>query len=148
MRGTRVRLLIVATVIVGALALAVWRGPSLRLLQDAFAAVAWEWIAAGLILNLLSVIVRVLAWRFVIWALNTGGPAVQRRIQRELATVAETTASSPPSPHASFDGASHGLLSAEQRTEIRAAALREVVLPCARELLGAEQRSEPLAATV
>jgi hypothetical protein len=87
-----------------------------------------------------------LAWRFVIWARNTGGPAVQRRILRELAAVREAPASSPPTS-ASFDGAAHGLLSAEQRAEIRAAALREVVLPCARALLGVESR-EPVAATV
>ena len=67
MTVSRVRLLIAALVVVGALALAVWRGPSLRLLQDAFTAVAWEWIAAALIFNLLSIIVRVLAWRTVIF---------------------------------------------------------------------------------
>jgi uncharacterized protein (TIRG00374 family) len=67
MRVSRLRLLIVALAVVGALALAAWRGPSLQLLQDAFTAVAWEWIAAALILNFISIIVRVLAWRTVIF---------------------------------------------------------------------------------
>ena len=88
-----------------------------------------------------------LAWRFVIWALNTGGSGVQRRIQRELASLGDAGASSAPSADASFDGAAHGLLSAEQRAELRAAALRDVVLPCARALLGRELGSELAMAT-
>jgi uncharacterized protein (TIRG00374 family) len=67
MRVSHLRIALVALVVVGALALAVWRGPSLSLLGDAFKAVAWEWIAAALILNFLSVVVRVLAWRTVIF---------------------------------------------------------------------------------
>lgn len=67
MRVSRLRLAIVAGVVVGALALVVWRGPSLDLLEDAFTAVVWEWIAAALVLNFLSVIVRVVAWRTVIF---------------------------------------------------------------------------------
>ena len=77
-----------------------------------------------------------LAWRFVIWALNTGGPGVQRRIQRELCSLREGNASSSRTAQASFEAAAHGLLSGEQRAELRAAALRDVVLPCARALLG------------
>jgi uncharacterized protein (TIRG00374 family) len=60
------RLLIVAAVVAGALALAIWRGPSLSLLAEVFTAVRWEWIASAVLLNLISVIVRVLAWRTVI----------------------------------------------------------------------------------
>lgn len=50
----------------GVAALVVWRGPSLDLLKDAFTAVFWEWVAAALTLNLLSVVVRSVAWRTVI----------------------------------------------------------------------------------
>jgi hypothetical protein len=85
-----------------------------------------------------------LAWRFVIWSLNTGGPRVQRRIQRELAGLGEGAAEIPlPSAEESFDGAAQGLLCARQRAELRAAALRDVVLPCARALLGVELGAEP-----
>lgn len=87
-----------------------------------------------------------LAWRFVIWALNTGGPGVQRRIQSELARSTEAISAARPSPGVSFDGAAHGLLSDEQRAEIRAAALHDVVLPCARALLGFEHGAAPVAA--
>jgi uncharacterized protein (TIRG00374 family) len=60
------RLLIAVAVVAGALALAVWRGPSLDLLEEVFTAVRWEWIASAVLLNFISVIVRVLAWRTVI----------------------------------------------------------------------------------
>jgi len=60
------RLLVAAAVVAGILALAVWRGPSLGLVKDAFEAVRWWWVAAAITLNLLSVIVRVFAWRTVI----------------------------------------------------------------------------------
>ena len=43
-----------------------WRGPSFRSIGDAFTAVKWQWVAAAIALNLLSVIVRALAWRTVI----------------------------------------------------------------------------------
>jgi uncharacterized protein (TIRG00374 family) len=43
-----------------------WRGPSLTAVGDAFAAVEWRWVVAAIALNLLSVVVRALAWRTVI----------------------------------------------------------------------------------
>jgi glycosyltransferase 2 family protein len=60
--------IVLAVVAVLALAVAavVWRGPSLDLVQSAFAAVAWDWVALAIALNVLSVGVRVLAWRTVI----------------------------------------------------------------------------------
>jgi uncharacterized protein (TIRG00374 family) len=60
------RLLAVAAVLAGVAALVVWRGPSWSLLKDAFTAVRWEWVAAAILLNLVSVIVRAVAWRTVI----------------------------------------------------------------------------------
>jgi uncharacterized membrane protein YbhN (UPF0104 family) len=43
-----------------------WRHGSLTAIGDAFSAVRWEWVAAAIALNLLSVVVRVLAWNTVI----------------------------------------------------------------------------------
>ncbi len=43
-----------------------WRGPEWGRVLDAFRLVSWAWIAAALGLNLLSVVVRALAWRTVI----------------------------------------------------------------------------------
>jgi uncharacterized protein (TIRG00374 family) len=43
-----------------------WRGPAWSGVADAFAAVQWPWVAAAVGLNLLSVLVRALAWRTVI----------------------------------------------------------------------------------
>jgi glycosyltransferase 2 family protein len=43
-----------------------WRGPAWSGVADAFQAVQWPWIAAAVGLNLLSVLVRALAWRTVI----------------------------------------------------------------------------------
>lgn len=50
----------------GVAALVIWRGPSWDLLEDAFQAVRWEWVWAAILLNLASVVVRVVAWRAVI----------------------------------------------------------------------------------
>jgi len=60
------RLAVAVVVLGGAAALVVWRGPSLDLLEDAFTAVFWEWVAAAVALNLVSVVVRAVAWRTVI----------------------------------------------------------------------------------
>src|SRR5436190_11848955 len=48
-------------------ALFVWSGPSWTAVGDAFAAVQWEWVAAAIGFNLLSVLVRAFAWQTVIW---------------------------------------------------------------------------------
>ncbi|HKT43338.1 MAG TPA: lysylphosphatidylglycerol synthase transmembrane domain-containing protein [Gaiellaceae bacterium] len=47
-------------------ALFVWRGPSFRAIGDAFTAVVWEWVVVAIAINLLSVVVRALAWTTVI----------------------------------------------------------------------------------
>lgn len=60
------RLAVAVVVLGGVAALVVWRGPSLDLLEDAFTAVFWEWVAAAIALNLVSVVVRAVAWRMVI----------------------------------------------------------------------------------
>jgi uncharacterized protein (TIRG00374 family) len=43
-----------------------WRGPEWNLVWNAFELVSWQWVAAGLGLNLLSVFARALAWRTVV----------------------------------------------------------------------------------
>jgi uncharacterized protein (TIRG00374 family) len=50
----------------GVAALLWWRGPAWSGVVDAFTAVEWQWVAAAVGFNLLSVIVRALAWRTVI----------------------------------------------------------------------------------
>jgi uncharacterized protein (TIRG00374 family) len=65
-RNPLIRLAAVLTVLAGA-ALAFWlRGPDWILVADAFEAVQWEWVAAAIGLNFLSVVARALAWRTVI----------------------------------------------------------------------------------
>ena len=49
-----------------AVALLWWRGPSLDALGAAFTAVSWPWIGLALVLNVVSVFARSLAWRTVI----------------------------------------------------------------------------------
>ena len=60
------RLLLAAAVLAGVAALVVWRGPGWDRLHEAFTAVRWEWIAAAVMLNFLSIVVRAVAWRTVI----------------------------------------------------------------------------------
>ena len=58
-----------AIVLAGAAAVAAllwWRGPAWGAVGDAFTAVEWHWVAAAVGLNLLSVVVRAIAWRTVI----------------------------------------------------------------------------------
>jgi uncharacterized protein (TIRG00374 family) len=58
-----VLVLLAAAGVVGALW---WRGPAWSGVADAFRAVQWPWVAAAVGLNLLSVLLRALAWRTVI----------------------------------------------------------------------------------
>jgi uncharacterized protein (TIRG00374 family) len=59
-----------ALVPVGLIALAValiwWRGPDWHLVRHTFTTVVWPWIVVAVALNLLSVVVRALAWNIVI----------------------------------------------------------------------------------
>ena len=55
---------VVMLVVIGVLAW--WRGPEWDRVEDAFELVSWEWVAAALGLNLLSVVIRAWAWRTVI----------------------------------------------------------------------------------
>jgi uncharacterized membrane protein YbhN (UPF0104 family) len=60
-----VRLLLVLVPIAVLVALAVWR-TDLGIAGRAFRAVSWEWVAAAVLINLVSIVVRAQAWRIVI----------------------------------------------------------------------------------
>jgi uncharacterized protein (TIRG00374 family) len=66
LRKTWFRLVVMAIAAAGVAALLWWRGPAWGAVGDAFRAVEWKWVAAAVALNLLSVLVRALAWRTVI----------------------------------------------------------------------------------
>jgi len=61
-----IRVVLVLLAAVGVFAALWWHGPAWGGVADAFAAVEWRWVAAAVGLNLLSVLVRALAWRTVI----------------------------------------------------------------------------------
>jgi glycosyltransferase 2 family protein len=65
-RDRRWRLLLVLPVLIGAIALFYWRGPDWHAVRKAFALVNWEWVAAAIGLNLLSVLSRAVAWNTTI----------------------------------------------------------------------------------
>ncbi len=65
-RSSAGRLALVFVPIVLLLALAVWRSPGMGVLERAFRAVEWEWVAAAVLVNLFSIVVRSEAWRVVI----------------------------------------------------------------------------------
>ncbi len=66
LRRTWVRMALIALAAVGVVALLWWRGPAWGAVADAFKAVEWHWVAAAVACNLMSVLVRALAWRTVI----------------------------------------------------------------------------------
>ena len=61
-----VRVMVVLAAAAGVVALLWWRGPNWGEVWHAFDAVRWYWVAAAIGLNLLSVMVRAVAWRTVI----------------------------------------------------------------------------------
>jgi glycosyltransferase 2 family protein len=65
-RSALLRVALVVAAAAGLGALVWWRGPEWGSVLDAFHAVKWEWVVAAIGLNLLSVIVRALAWQTVI----------------------------------------------------------------------------------
>ena len=65
-RTRAARLALIVPPAVGLAALALWRGPDAGIVGDAFSAVAWEWVVVAVAINLLSVIVRSLAWKIVV----------------------------------------------------------------------------------
>ena len=66
LRNGWVRAAIVVLAAAGVVALLWWRGPAWSGVAKAFTAVEWRWVAAAVGLNLLSVLMRAIAWRTVI----------------------------------------------------------------------------------
>lgn len=66
LRSGWTRVAIVMFAAAGVVALLWWRGPAWNGVVDAFTAVEWHWVAAAVGFNLLSVLVRAIAWRTVI----------------------------------------------------------------------------------
>jgi uncharacterized protein (TIRG00374 family) len=66
LRSGWMRMALVVLGAAGVVALLLWRGPAWNGVGDAFRAVEWYWVAAAVGLNLLSVLVRAVAWRTVI----------------------------------------------------------------------------------
>jgi uncharacterized protein (TIRG00374 family) len=66
LRSPWLRLAIVVAAAAGVVALVWWRGPTWSAVGNAFTAVEWPWVAAAVGLNLVSVLVRAVAWRTVI----------------------------------------------------------------------------------
>jgi uncharacterized membrane protein YbhN (UPF0104 family) len=65
----------------GIAGLAVWRGPDVSGVSSAFDAVAWGWVAAAILINFLSVLVRAVAWDIVLrQALPSGTPLRPRSV--------------------------------------------------------------------
>jgi uncharacterized membrane protein YbhN (UPF0104 family) len=60
------RLVLVVAAAAGIGVLVWWRGPDWGTVGDAFKSVQWEWVFVAISLNLLSVLVRAVAWRTVI----------------------------------------------------------------------------------
>jgi uncharacterized membrane protein YbhN (UPF0104 family) len=63
-RVGRLLLVLLPTLLI--VALVVWRSPDAGLLERAFRAVEWEWVAVAVAVNLFSVIVRARAWAIII----------------------------------------------------------------------------------
>jgi uncharacterized membrane protein YbhN (UPF0104 family) len=57
------RLALIAPFILGLVGLALWRGPDLSGVGRAFRVVAWDWVAFAILINLVSVAVRSMAWK-------------------------------------------------------------------------------------
>ena len=65
-RSRLARASLVAAVAGLLVALAVWQGPDLGVVGPAFGAVEWRWVAAAVALNVLSTVLRSLAWKVVL----------------------------------------------------------------------------------
>ena len=63
---TGLRILVPVALFAVAISLIWWRGPDWHLVRDTFTVVRWPWVVIAVALNLLSVVVRALAWNTVI----------------------------------------------------------------------------------
>jgi len=65
-RSRTLRIVVVLAAAAGLGALVWWRGPDWGTVGDAFTVVRWQWVVAAIALNLVSVLVRAVAWKIVI----------------------------------------------------------------------------------
>jgi glycosyltransferase 2 family protein len=75
-RSRLARAALVAAVAVALVGLAIWHGPDLGVVGEAFGAVEWRWVVGAAALNVLSATLRSLAWKVV---LDQALPAPQPR---------------------------------------------------------------------
>lgn len=66
LRNPWARGIVVLLLLAAALLAVWWRGPDWSAVYHAFDFVAWRWVVVGVLLNLLSVLVRVISWRLTI----------------------------------------------------------------------------------
>jgi hypothetical protein len=76
------------------------------------------------------------AWRVGGWAL-VQIPEDLAHAEREFRAIAERARPAPSQDRQGLDLRAHGALPRSLRSELQAAAIRDVVLPCAQRLLGA-----------
>jgi uncharacterized membrane protein YbhN (UPF0104 family) len=77
-RQGRLALVVAVTgVVVG---LTIWRAPDLHYVGQAFEAVSWAWVVVAIGLNLLSVVVRAIAWHIVLAQALPGSPVRHRHV--------------------------------------------------------------------
>jgi glycosyltransferase 2 family protein len=79
-RSRLVRLLVVLVPLAALVAVAVWRGSDIGPIERAFRYVSWEWVAAAVLLNLVSVVVRAEAWRTIIGQAIPPPPPAHRSV--------------------------------------------------------------------
>jgi hypothetical protein len=77
-----------------------------------------------------------LAWRFVAWAINER-PELRAVAEREFQRIASGTRPGARDNTSGRDLRRQGALTEAIRSELREAAIRDVVLPCAERLLAA-----------
>ncbi len=77
-----------------------------------------------------------LAYRFVSWAIAEHGASVRSAIAAELRQLELELVGPRTAPASAAAAAAHGILSERNKLQVRRIALDEVVLPCARALLG------------
>jgi hypothetical protein len=87
-----------------------------------------------------------LAWRFVAWAIEQQ-PRLREVAEREFRRIAEQAPCATPNA-AEPDLSAHGALPLRLRNELREAAVRDVVVPCAKRLLGSSMAPRPAQASV
>jgi uncharacterized protein (TIRG00374 family) len=74
------RVSLAVPIVAGLTVLALWRGPDLSGIGSAFRSVQWEWVAAAILINLVSVLFRSFAWGIVVRESLPGVKVRQRSI--------------------------------------------------------------------